>query len=75
MIEFRNEFHGTSAVSRKRVGDFVQRAYVRGIWRKLCGIKGCQCCGSGGVRGGVHGFEPWGGDWTVFEVVRWGDER
>jgi hypothetical protein len=70
MIEFRNEFHGTLALSRKRAGDLVSRAFARHVWRKLCGVQGCACCGDGGVRGGRYGFEPWSADDEVaFQIV------
>jgi hypothetical protein len=63
MNTYANNFHATSArcrLDREGIQAIVdtapgnrtpaERATIRRLWRKLCGIKGCTCGNEAGIR-------------------------
>ena len=70
LLEFENSFHRTRA--RLRVPDtmIVSPRQEKRLWRALCGIDGCLCCGMGGVRGGEYRLEPVGHESGPCRVIR-----
>ena len=51
-ITLTNSFHNTEASMTIPANGMISGSVVRRVRRELCGIKGCQCGGNFGERGG-----------------------
>lgn len=67
VVEFKNDFHNTSArVHPKLVGGVwaISKRQYAGLRRKLC--PSYDCCSCGVVRGGRFGLQSTGQDYEVY---------
>lgn len=58
VVTLHNDYHGTTAPLFVPEFGVISPAAERRLRKKLCGRKGCECAGYGGIRGSVWSLRP-----------------